>query len=247
MDKIFLYLLERILKQDPEVGLVAHKRRQESILTLLQWAFHSTRPLTLKELQDAVFLPQPDSEGTGINVVRDTNQPMIQGLQDQLDPLLFHLDDSVQITYTAFKDLVCSSEKTGESSKIAILLADLSTQARIARQCLYYRSQEVFDLMDFLPVDKASIDERHPLFQCAYYYWVTHLINHKARDPKLQACILEFLATDQAITQLHQWMKISKSKPKVIQTQLYTFEGYLPDPEWILNLLVRSVDEACSR
>jgi hypothetical protein len=51
MEKMCLYLLRQILRSDESVGREANKVRKDTVLELLRWAFHSVRPLSLRELR----------------------------------------------------------------------------------------------------------------------------------------------------------------------------------------------------
>lgn len=241
MDKTFLYLFSRVTRNSPELGVRRNEQRRNRLITLFRWVFHTMRPMTLEELQEAMSIESQNSNDGKPNT--ETSESL--GFLVSLGYPLIHLQDGkVCLVHSSFREFI-EPQHQQFSKAITDILEGQSFETKIVQHCLRYLNQKDLDFDRYISIDNPNLSKHHPFLAYACESWVSHLLGLSIVPEFLQEAVVRFLKSDHAVTWLELYCE-SKSDTHAIptlQSRLFSHVKALEDPNWPLQLLQKSVQE----
>lgn len=243
MDSLLVYLLKRITLDDPQLGRQENEERKEHLLILIRWVFYAVRPLTVRELQDAIG--QKESSEDGALAISTGKAPGLDFLADLARvayPVILVQQGTLTLLHSSFQDIIRTKESHVSSSISAVLGTPIQAE-HFVNHALRYLGAEMFDFQACITRDKADISASFPFYDYACAAWVSQANMLGSLSASLQLSIVSFLKRDSAITWLEQWIHLGSGDVKDLQSSLYRAVDALDDPSWCVGVLGKCVEE----
>ena len=250
MEELFSYLLERITHADPRLGIKENEQRGRYMLILLRWVLHTTRPLTIPELQDVIStqptpkFPSPHKETLELVTGENLEIDFLASIARAAYPLVVLGDETLTLTlmHVSFRDFIKSNDvKASSALEISESLGSVDLVADFIEATLKYLAVDSFDFGVYLSNGKAATIESNPFYEYGCSSWVTQIDKMDSVPVPTQEAVASFLQSDKALTWLETWLRFNYWALAKLQSIIYSKISAVNEPSWCIEPLTRCV------